>query len=121
MPAKGFDELVEGRPLEVAALFHRFIDAVGECGPFRGEAARNGSLVLHGGTRIFGSVRATSRGLRGFLNLDHRVDDPRFTAIEPLTTRLFFHRFVVTSAEQLDNRFLDWLREAYAVGQGKPV
>jgi hypothetical protein len=49
----------------------------------------------------------------------HPVDDPRFTRVNPYTKRLFVHGFLITRDEQLDAQFADWIREAYAVGQGE--
>jgi hypothetical protein len=51
-------------------------------------------------------------GLRGHVNLPRRVEDGPFGAVEPLTRELFFHRFALSSAEEIDQRFLGYLREA---------
>jgi hypothetical protein len=75
-------------------------------------------VVLHGSRRIFASVRPTADGLRGRLILSRRVDDPRLQKVEPLTRWLFFHRFALSSASELDDAFAGWIREAYEVGQG---
>jgi hypothetical protein len=111
------ENYLRAKPAEVVALFHSFLDAVQACGPVDIEPTKTG-VALHGSKRIFGSVAATKAGLRGFLNVPQRIDDPRFTAIERLTKRLFFHRFLITSSAELDDTFLKWIAEAYAVGQG---
>src|SRR5689334_7097597 len=68
---------VRGKPAEVVALFARFLQTLEACGPVRIEATKNG-FALHGTKRIFAGVRATKSGLRGFLNLTRRIEDPRF-------------------------------------------
>ena len=111
------DDHRRGKPAEAIELFNRFMAAVQACGPLDVQILER-QIVLHGRRRIFASVRPTAQGLRGHLNLSRRVDDPRFTAAEPLTKRLFFHRFTLSSAAELDEEFVGWIREAYAIGQG---
>jgi len=103
---------------EVQDLLDRFLAAARMCGPFELKHERDELVVLRGSRRIFASARPTRNGLRGHLNLTRAIDDPRFRKVESLTRRLFFHRFVVFTAAELDDRFLGWLREAYEVGQG---
>ena len=111
------EDHLRGKPAEVVALFDRFLQAVEACGPVTIESTKTG-FVLHGRKRIFGQVRATKAGLRGFLNVARCIDDPRFTAVEQLTRRLYFHRFFIRVETELDDSFLDWIGEAYAAGQG---
>lgn len=75
-------------------------------------------VVLHGGRRIFGSLRAGKIVLRGHLNLPRPVSDPRLTKVEQLTKRIRFHRFAVSSPQDVDEAFLAWGRQAARVGQG---
>jgi hypothetical protein len=95
----------------VSELPERFLAAARACGPFEVEAQRE-VTVLRAGGRIMAGVRATRRGLRGHVNLPRRVEDGPFGAVEPLTRELFFHRFALSSAEEIDQRFLGYLREA---------
>jgi hypothetical protein len=108
---------LHGKPTQVVQLFDRFMAAVQACGPVDVQTLQR-QAVLHGRRRIFASVRPTAEGLRGHLNLPRPVDDPRFTAVEPLTKRLFFHRFTLSSVAKLDEEFVGWIRESYAVRQG---
>jgi hypothetical protein len=101
---------------EVAELFHRFSDAVAECGPF--EYAPIRVQVGFRVNRVFAGVELRKTGLHGYLDLDGRVDSPRFVKIMPYTRRLWVHRFVVTSPEQLDEEFRGWIRGGYHVGEG---
>lgn len=111
------DDHRRGQPAEVAALFDRFMAAVQACGSVEVQPLER-QIVLHGRRRIFASVRPTTQGLRGHLNLARCVEDPCFTKVEPLTKRLFFHRFILSSLAQLDDEFVGWIGEAYAIGQG---
>ena len=111
------EDLLQGKPAEVIALFTHFMDAVQACGPVEVQPLKD-RVVLRGSRRIFASAAPMARTLRGHLNLPRRVDDPRLSHVEPLTKRLFFHRFTIASAAELDEEFISWLHEAYAVGQG---
>jgi hypothetical protein len=77
-------------------------------------------IVLHGASRILGSVRPTRHGLNVHLNLPHQVEDRRVTRSEPLTKRLTFHRFMLTSLDDLDEQFTTWINEAYEVASSGP-
>lgn len=77
-------------------------------------------VVLHGARRIFGSVRPTKRGLNVHLNLPHRVEDRRVARSEPLTKRLTFHRFTLSSPDDLDEQFTTWLNEAHDAARSRP-
>lgn len=76
-------------------------------------------VVLHGSRRIFASLSGTRDVLRGHLNLPSKVTDPRFTKVEPLTQRIWFHRFALASPGDVDGRFLRWVRQAARVGEGR--
>ncbi len=65
------------------------------------------------------SRRVSGEGLRGHLNLPDPVDDPRLTKVEPLTRKLWFHRFVLNSPAELDETFLGWVHQATMIGQGQ--
>lgn len=111
------EDLLQGKPAEVVALFTHFMDAVQACGLVEVQPLKD-RVVLHGLRRIFASAAPAAQSLRGHLNLPRRVEDPRLPRVEPLTKRLFFHRFTLSSVAQLDEEFVGWLHEAYAVGQG---
>jgi hypothetical protein len=62
---------------------------------------------------------ADKKGLQGYMDITHALDDPRFTRVSPYTKRLFVHHYLITNENQLDARFAGWTGEAYAVGQGE--
>src|ERR1051326_3244489 len=98
-------------------LFGRFIALVRTCGPatFQLQPQR---VVLSGTRRIFASVQVIHAGLNGHLNLARRLTDHRIGKVEPLTKRLYFHRFTITTMSDLDEDFTGWLCEARTIGDG---
>lgn len=112
------DDHLAGKPDEFVALYHRFIDLAQGFGPFT-YAVSKSMITLKGTRRGFAGARPDARGLRGYMDLQRVVEDPRFTSVSPYTKRLFVHAFRITGPEQLDEEFAGWLREAYDVGQGR--
>lgn len=48
--------------------------------------------------------------------LKRQIESPHFTKVEHLERDDWTYRFRVTSADQLDDEVLGWIREAYDVG-----
>ena len=86
-------------------------------GPFT-YAVSKSSITLKGERRGFAGLRPYRDGVRGYLDLQREVRDARITSVAPYTKRLFVHHFRLTTADDLDDEFAGWLREAYAVGAG---
>jgi Domain of unknown function (DUF5655) len=108
----GIAELLKDRPPAVVSLCERLLAALKQFDDVRIEVSPK-VVVLHGGSRILGSVRPTRQGLNVHLNLPHRVEDRRVTRSEPLTKRLTFHRFMLSSPDDLDEQFTTWIDEAH--------
>jgi len=106
-----------GRPESVANMFNQILSTAQDHGHVDIEVIAKG-VVLHGSRRIFAALVPRDRGLGGMLNLLTRRQDARFTKAEPLTKRIWHHRFFLTDPRQLDEEFLGWVREACDVGQG---
>jgi hypothetical protein len=104
-------------PATSVEMFQRFVAMARACGPLTFELQR-ASIVLCGTRRIYGSVRVSPAGLGGHLNLARRLTDRRIRKIEPLTKRLLFHSYLVSSMSDLDEEFGRWLCEARAIGDG---
>jgi hypothetical protein len=98
-------------------LYERFVRLVEACGPFTYAVAKT-TITFKGSRRGFAGARPTARGLVGYLDLQRVVDDPRIRRAAPYTKRLYVHHFQLTAADQLDDEFAGWVREAYQVGQG---
>lgn len=112
------EDHLRDRPAVAIALFEAFVDLVAKCGPFTYSPAKT-TVTFKGVRRGFAGARPTSDGgLRGYLDLQRPVADPRITNVSPYTTRLFVHQFRIEAVAQLDEEFAGWVREAYAVGAG---
>jgi hypothetical protein len=108
---------LEGKPESSIRLYEKFVALVAACGPFEYIVTKTG-IGFRGPRRAFAGATPTNKGLRGYMDITHAVDDPRFTRVNPYTKRLFVHGFLITGEAQLDAQFARWICEAYAVGQG---
>lgn len=108
---------LDGRPVEIIALYDRFIQLAEACGPFAYSVAKT-AITLKGTRRGFAGVAPAAKHLDGYLDLQRQVEDPRIRRSAPYGRRLFVHHFRVVSLEELDDEFASWLEEAYQVGQG---
>jgi hypothetical protein len=113
-----FGPYLEGMPQESIDLFWRFVSLVRACGPVTFELQRVG-IVLRGQRRIFASVGIGKDGLNGHINLTRQLPvNGRIHKIDPLTKRLFFHKYTVRCQRDLDEEFQRWLCEAREIGDG---
>lgn len=108
---------LEGKPADSVALYHRFVELVAACGPFTYAVSKT-TITFKGTRRGFAGARPTRAGLAGYLDLQHAVEDRRFSRVTPYTKRLFTHTYRITAPEDLDDEFAGWVAEAYAVGAG---
>ena len=106
-----------GKPPEIVALYHRFIALASACGPFTYSVAKS-AITLAGTRRGFAGAKLGTHALRGYLDLQRQVADPRITSSSPYTKRLYVHQFRIQAPGELDEEFAGWLREAYQVGAG---
>ena len=111
------EDHLAGQPESSVALYRQFVRLVEACGPFSYAVSKT-SITFKGSRRGFAGARPDANGLRGYLDLQRAVEDPRITNVSPYTKRLFVHHFRIRSAEELDEEFAGWVREAYAVGAG---
>jgi hypothetical protein len=107
----------EGKTPEVRVLFDALVKLFQSFGPV---------LVLPEKTRIAFQVRMSFAAicvrrfyLVGHLVLARRVEDPRFLRIETFSPRNHTHQFRLNSPADLDVRFAELAKEAYAVGEQK--
>jgi hypothetical protein len=109
-----------GRPERVRDLYTAFVGALAACGPFQVSVSKT-AIAFKGAHRGFAGVTPTASGLSGFIDLQRRIESPRFSRVSPYTKRLFVHRFRLTAPDELDDEFTSWLIEAYAVGAGAHI
>lgn len=107
------DRHFRGRP-RARELYEAFLEAVHECGPVKAIPAKT-RIGLQ--TRmIFAAVMPRKTYLRGHLVLARRREDPRFLRVETYSPRNHVHVFELRSEAEIDARFRELIREAYAVG-----
>jgi hypothetical protein len=111
------EDHLRDQPAASVELFHAFVRLVEACGPFTYAPAKT-TVTFKGTRRGFAGARPTATGLRGYLDLQREVTDPRITSAVPYTTRLYVHHFRIGAPSELDSDFAGWVREAYAVGAG---
>jgi hypothetical protein len=64
----------------------------------------------------FAQVTPQNRWLDGHVVLARRLEHPRFRKIETFSPRNHLHAFRLEHPDEIDATFVDWMREAYAVG-----
>ena len=106
-----------GKPDFVVDLYERFESLVGACGPFTYNITKT-AITFKGTRRGFAGAKPRKSSLDGYLDLQAPVNDVRFLRVSPYTKRLFVHQFRITSTEQIDESFTNWVKEAYLVGGG---
>jgi hypothetical protein len=111
------EDHLRAQPAASVDLFHAFVRLVEACGPFTYSPSKT-TVTFKGTRRGFAGARPDARGLRGYLDLQRPVTDPRITTVSPYTARLFVHHYRVGELSELDDEFAGWVREAYAVGGG---
>jgi hypothetical protein len=65
----------------------------------------------------FAVVMPRARWLDGHVVLARRLPSCRFRRIETFSPRNHLHAFRLTQLSDIDEEFVDWLREAYRVGE----
>ncbi|REJ08202.1 hypothetical protein DY023_01410 [Microbacterium bovistercoris] len=112
------EQYLRGKPPEVVALYDRFIELAEECGPFTYSVNRS-AITIKGTRRGFAGVIPGDDHLRGYLDLTRAIEpDPRIQRSAAYESRLFVNYFRVTSLDEMDDTFAQWLAESYAVGRG---
>jgi hypothetical protein len=111
---------LSGKPTEIQALYHRFIELAEQCGPFT-YVVRKTAITLKGTRRGFAGAVPGMKHLDGYMDLQRQIEDPRIRRSDPYTKRLFVHHFRIATPDELEDEFRAWLQEAYAVGQGAHV
>ncbi len=113
-PLRSLDDHLAGKPPEIAEIVAQVIAAAEECGPV---------TVLPEKTRIalaarmsFAALMPRRRWVDGHVVLARRLEDPRFTKVETYSPRNHLHTFRLVSADDVDDGFRAWMREAYEVG-----
>jgi hypothetical protein len=104
-----------GKPPEIRKLFEAVVATIQRIGPV---------TVLPEKTRIafqirmsFAQVTPRMKWVDGHVVLARRLEHPRFRTVETISARNHVHHFRLTTIADIDAEFVDFLREAYAVGE----
>jgi len=111
------EDHLRGKSEHVRALYESLEQLIAACGPYETSVTKT-AIAFKGSARGFAGATPRAKSLTGFLDLMTEVREPPFTRVTPYTSKLWVHRFVVESLEQLDKRFAVRVRQAYEVGQG---
>jgi len=65
----------------------------------------------------FAVVMPRARWLDGHVVLARRLASSRFRRVESFSPRNHLHAFRLTQLSDIDEEFVEWLREAYRVGE----
>lgn len=109
------EAFLAGKGPQARALFQRFVELVGRCGPCELAPAKTRVAVM---VRVrFASVSSLSeRGMTIAFGLRRRLHHRRIRRVEQLG-QWFSHVLRVSAPEELDEELLGWLKESYAVGE----
>ena len=112
------EDHLRGQPEESIALFRAVEALVLACGPVEYSVSKT-TITFKGSRRGFAGARPDHRGVVGYLDLMWPITgDPRIRSSSLFSRNLYANHFRVHSADELDETFADWVREAYAVGEG---
>lgn len=89
---------LSGKPPDIVALYHQFIELAQACGLFTYSVA-NSAITFKGARRGFAGARPGNRALSGYRDLRRRVDDPRIIRSSRYTGRLYVHQFRIVRGE----------------------
>jgi Domain of unknown function (DUF5655) len=109
------EDFLNGQGQEAESLYRAFEKLVLGLGPVLLAPAK--TRVGFQARMIFAAVNKLSRDrLQAHVVLARRLESPRFTKIETISTRNHVHHFLIETVDQLDDEVLAWLQEAYRVG-----
>jgi hypothetical protein len=104
----------EGKSPGVIALYHRYVGLIEELGSITVEPKKTGISFL---VRVrFAGAVLRKKWLEARLWLKHPVTHPTLRRVEKVGARDFIHYFRIEAAGDMDEQFISFLGEAYAVG-----
>jgi hypothetical protein len=109
------EKFLEGKGPKARALFGRFVELIGACGPFEYAPAKT-RVAFMVRVRFAGVSNLSERGMTCAFGLRRRLESARIRKVE-LYGSWYGHYLRITAPEELDDEVLGWLREAYAVGE----
>lgn len=117
-PELTIEDHLREAPAESVALFRRVRAIVESFGPITISVSKS-SVTFKGPRRGFAGARPTAKGVVGYLDLmRHLPEDHRLRGVSPYGSKLYVHQYLLADDTDLDDDFISWLREGYAVGCG---
>jgi hypothetical protein len=109
----------EGKSPEVIALYHHYLGLIKEIGPVNVEPKKTGISFL---VRVrFAGAILRKKWLEARLWLKHPVEHPCLRKIEKVGPRDFIHYLRIQALDEMDELFIGFLRESYAIGIQKDL
>jgi hypothetical protein len=99
-------------------LYLRFVALLDAIGPYSVHPAKS-TITFKGARRGFCGVHPKGDVFVGYFDLMPALHaDPWVRSVSPYMKTHYVHQFRVTTLEQMDETFKQWLTEAYGVGRG---
>jgi hypothetical protein len=112
------EDHLRDQPAASVDLFRAVERLILSCGEI-GYAVAKTTITFKGPRRGFAGARPDRTGVVGYLDLMRPLTgDPRIRSAAPYGRNLFVNHFRLRAADELDDTFAGWVREAYAVGCG---
>jgi hypothetical protein len=109
----------EGKSSEVIALYHHYSSLIDKFEPVNVEPKKMGISFL---VRVrFGGAVLRKKWLEARLWLKRPIQHPCLRRIEKVGSRDFIHYFRIQSVDEMDESFVSFLRETYAIGIQKDL
>jgi hypothetical protein len=109
----------EGKSPEVIALYHQYLGLIERFGPITVEPKKTGIAFL---VRVrFAGAVLRKKWLEARLWLKHPVTHASLRRVEKVGPRDFIHYFRIETATDMDESFIDFLRESYSIGIQKDL
>jgi hypothetical protein len=108
------DKHFEGKSPEVIALYRHYVGLIEKFGPVTVEPKKTGISFL---VRVrFAGAILRKNWLEARVWLKHPVEHGALRRIEKVGPRDFIHYFRIETAHDMDEQFIGFLRESYAIG-----
>jgi hypothetical protein len=97
-------------------LYEEFVKFVERVGKFTINVNKT-RISFQGRVRFAGVSRVTEEGIVVGFWLKRKIDSPRFSHIEFIPPNNWVYQLKITNKKDLDNEVLEWVKEAFKVGQ----
>jgi len=108
------DALFTGKDEVVRTIYTCLLEALHTLGPFQEEPKKTSIHLMR--TVGFAGVHPRKSSLYLNIRTDYPIDSPRITKAEQVSKNRFHNELKLTSASEIDEDLLGWLKDAYALG-----